>query len=224
MGAEQSTPRTGMGSQDSMVQVINDSVGILWVAGVVDSDLSQEIKGLCLLLRKSHEMYAEALVLGMLDSKVRTRLEILVDTSANLKKALPSGTTFYKTDRFYAKQEVQWVIRRLENSLTSIGKEFAEILAGLNGLSITLDIADRFKAIAGRPSTAGSFIAPYEGRYSKAVKKLTATLSSHPEGPLPPELVKKVEEVTAVKEAVGTALEEIRKIFSLPSVPTTPVA
>lgn len=215
MGAQQST------SQTTVTESPRD---ILVVATGGATGLSPELGGLLGLLKKAHEKYAVALVDGLSANKVQVRLALLVEISAKVKKALPCGTKVESSGRLYAKQEAEWVIQRFEKSLVTIGKEFAEILAGLNGLPTTLVISDQFKALAGRPPKANSFIAPYEGRYSEAVKKLTATLSSLPEGSLPPKLTEKVAAATSKKEAVGTALEEIRKIVSLPSVPTTPVA
>lgn len=214
MGAQQST------SQTTVTESPRD---ILVVATGGATGLSPELGGLLGLLKKAHQKYVEALVNGMSDMKVKTRLAILVEISGKVKKALPWGTKVESSGRLYAKQETEWVIQRFGKSLVTIGNEFAEILADLNGLPTTLDIAARFEALVGRPPKANSFIAPYR-RYSEAVKKLTATLSSLPEGSLPPELTEKVAATTSKKEAVGTALEEIRKIFSLPSVPTTPVA
>jgi hypothetical protein len=206
-----------MGAQaSSMVHASIDPNGILWVAGVVDSDLSPKIKGLYSLLRQSHKMYTEALDLDMSDSKVRARLAILVDTSCDLKKALPRGTTFYNTDRFYAKQEVQWTIRRFEKSLVTIGKKFDNILASIKALPQSRMLATRFQTLTGHPPFTSSFTDPLKWQYNDAVKKLTATMNTIPTGPLPEELAKLIINVNDKKEAVRVSL-------LLPEVPTTPL-
>lgn len=220
---------TSMGAQQSTSLTVTMSPRhILVVATGGATGLSPELGELLGLLKKAHERYAVALVDGLSDKKVQTRLASLVEISANVKEELPCGTKVEDSKRLYAKQETEWVVQRFLKSLVTIDKEFAEILAGLNGLPSTLHISEQFKALAGRPPRAKSFIAPYERRYSEAVNFLTATLSSLPEGSLPPKLTEKVaaatSQSTSKKEAVGTALEEIRKIVSLPSVPTTPVA
>lgn len=197
-------------------QAIEDTRGILWVAGVVDSDLPSNIKDLFLILRKAHERYAEALANGMLPKTVGIRLDILVDTSCDLKKALPHGTTFEKTGRLYAKQEVQWSIRRFEKSLTHHYKEFDNLLAIIKGLPESQMLATRFQTLAGHLPTSSSFTDPLKDWYNDAAKKLTATMNTIPTGPLPEELAKLLIEVNEKKEAVSFDL-------SLPLVPTTPL-
>jgi len=203
-------------STDTII-AMKDPRGILVVAmGVPKDVLPPEISAKLGLLQVAHKRYAEALALGMLPKTVGLRLENLVEASTDLKKALPWSTKVNSAKPFYAKEEVQWTIRRFEKSLVGIGKEFDNLLANINSLPQSRKLATRFQTLADRPPTATPSTAPLMMRYKDAVKKLTATMNTIPTGPLPKELTKLLSEVNDKKEAVRVGL-------LLPEEPTTPV-
>ena len=196
---------------------MKDHRGILVVAmGVPKDELPPEISAKLGLLQMAHKKYAEALVEGMSLRKVQVRLDLLVEASADVGKALPWGTKVNSAKPFYAKEEVQWTIRRFEKTLAGVNKELASIMHGLETLPQSRKLATRFETLAGHSPTATPSTAPLMMRYKEAVKKLTATMNDIPKVPLPEELANLVSKVNANERYLRVAL-------SLPEVPTTPV-